>query len=342
MPTTIPTKDDASIGRVKSNDPLIPITDLDVQYPAAEHERIKDYIIELATELGLTNGTTANSLRRGFLPTLLQLMGSITPAALAADTNDWAPTGFADATIIRVEATGALRKLSGIAGGTDGAVKILVNVGATHNVELLTESGLSTAANRIAGDRILRPRDGAILRYDGVSSRWRILASSNNPGEVNAVSAFIDSLSAGEAFLGAVEITSLLVGATTLQTSFDGGGVVLTNIGTPTAAAQAATKGSVDKAHPVAWVRKTATFTLDTVSRVILIDAAGALDCDLPDPASVAGVYWDILLQRDSPGDVTFDRFGSEKIQGLAADFVLTGGWSKLRLFCDGVDWFFI
>lgn len=60
--TSLPTKTDGSLGRVKSD--ASAATDLDTDYPAAEHERIKDALIEVATEVGLSDGSTAGSLNK--------------------------------------------------------------------------------------------------------------------------------------------------------------------------------------------------------------------------------------------------------------------------------------
>jgi hypothetical protein len=43
----------------------------------------------------------------GTLPYALNLSGDITPTALAANTNDWAPTGLATASVIRMAASAA-------------------------------------------------------------------------------------------------------------------------------------------------------------------------------------------------------------------------------------------
>lgn len=61
--TTLPTKTDGSLGRVKSDLPdSDPSPDLDYYVPAAEHEAIKDAIVALGEEVGLHDGSTAGSL----------------------------------------------------------------------------------------------------------------------------------------------------------------------------------------------------------------------------------------------------------------------------------------
>lgn len=105
----------------------------------------------------------------------LSLTGDATPIPLGANTDDWAPVGFAAASILRAT-TDATRELRGLAGGTDGRVVFLQNVG-NQKLKLMNEAGSSLAANRfsIGADLILRPGQTVLLVYDPVSSRWRAL-----------------------------------------------------------------------------------------------------------------------------------------------------------------------
>ncbi len=70
--------------------------------------------------------------------------------------------------------------------------------------------------------------------------------------------------------------------------------------------------------------------------------AAGAFDLDLPDPSTMSGVSFKV---RDVGGvlttyPVTLDRFASETINGLAADFLLEGDYGEWTIFCDGTNYF--
>jgi hypothetical protein len=71
--------------------------------------------------------------------------GDISPS-ITADQNDWAPTGLATATVIRVT-TDAERTVTGLTGGTDGRIIIVRNVGSNPLV-LSDENAASAAANR--------------------------------------------------------------------------------------------------------------------------------------------------------------------------------------------------
>jgi hypothetical protein len=104
--------------------------------------------------------------------------GDITPTQLAANTNDWAPTGFSTASALRLS-TDASRNITGIAAGADGRIIILHNVGSFDAV-LKNEDANSTAGNRFlfGGDVTLLTNYSITLRYDSTSSRWRAITTA--------------------------------------------------------------------------------------------------------------------------------------------------------------------
>lgn len=102
------------------------------------------------------------------------LTGDLTPSQITADQNDYAPTGHATASVFRLSSD-ASRNLTGMAGGSDGLVRKLHNVG-SFPIVLKDESASSTAANRfaLAADHTLRADEAVELLYDSTSSRWRL------------------------------------------------------------------------------------------------------------------------------------------------------------------------
>lgn len=102
----------------------------------------------------------------------------ITPTALAANTNDWNPTGLATAQVIRMQTDAALRQLTGIVAGTDGDLLLLLNVNATQATTLV-HAATSVAANQFFCPNnvnfTLNARAGVWLWYDGSSAKWRVL-----------------------------------------------------------------------------------------------------------------------------------------------------------------------
>lgn len=100
----------------------------------------------------------------------------ITAADIATDQNNYAPTSWATATIMRLRATGALRVLNGLAPAT-AKRKVLVNYG-SFAIRLKHLGAGQSAGNQIstpAGlDFDLMPGAGVTLFYDQTSSLWRI------------------------------------------------------------------------------------------------------------------------------------------------------------------------
>lgn len=95
------------------------------------------------------------------------------PSQITANQNDYNPDALANVTTLRVSSD-ASRNITGLAGGFEGRIIIIVNVG-TQEIILKTEDALSIAANRFAinADMTLLGNDCAILEYDSVSLRWR-------------------------------------------------------------------------------------------------------------------------------------------------------------------------
>jgi hypothetical protein len=115
--------------------------------------------------------TAAAKLNAGF-----HLTGDISPAQIAADQNDYNPAGLSVASVLRL-ASNATRNITGLAGGADGRMIALVNVGA-NNIVLKDASAASSAANRFAfgADVTLEAKQSAVLWYDATDARWKLLA----------------------------------------------------------------------------------------------------------------------------------------------------------------------
>jgi hypothetical protein len=99
--------------------------------------------------------------------------GAITPAAITADVNNYAPAGFSAAAVIRASGDQPYRAITGLAGGADGRRVLLENAG---SVPLLVrnQNTSSTATNRFSFpyDIRLDPSECLAVRYDGTLSRW--------------------------------------------------------------------------------------------------------------------------------------------------------------------------
>lgn len=103
--------------------------------------------------------------------------GTISPTAISADQNDYTPTGWSTANLVRLSTNSATaRTLTGAAAGSSGELKWLVNLG-PGTISLDAASTSSTAANRwlhVSGTTFTISVNGVCgILYDGTSSRWR-------------------------------------------------------------------------------------------------------------------------------------------------------------------------
>jgi hypothetical protein len=112
------------------------------------------------------------------LPRGLVLSGVVTPPQITANQNDYNPAGAATASVLQLSSD-ASRTVTGLAGGAEGRVVCLINIG-SQPVVLSDESTSSSAANRFAlgGTLTLPAKQAAALRYDGTAARWRLIAGA--------------------------------------------------------------------------------------------------------------------------------------------------------------------
>lgn len=106
------------------------------------------------------------------------LGSDISPTSISTNQNDYNPTGLAGASVIR-QAVGTACAITGLAGGSDGRVMVIVNLGSAA-LTLSDDSASSTAANRFAlpgGDITLQTDGVVLLEYDSTSSRWRLVGA---------------------------------------------------------------------------------------------------------------------------------------------------------------------
>ncbi len=118
--------------------------------------------------------TTGNlALPRGFL-----LTGLISPPQITANQNDYNPTGAATALVLQLSSD-ASRTITGLAGGAEGRVVSLINIG-SQPIVLADESTSSSAANRftLGTSLTVAAKQAAMLRYDGTAARWRLIAGA--------------------------------------------------------------------------------------------------------------------------------------------------------------------
>lgn len=120
---------------------------------------------------GLRHGTFTGDLKGGSV----HVTGIVTPAALTVNTNNWAPT-LTNVSRVHVSCNAGIA-VTGLAGGTDGKIVYLTNVGA-NTLTIRDESASSTAGNRFSmnGDQLLLVGTTIKFMYVSALSRWSMVS----------------------------------------------------------------------------------------------------------------------------------------------------------------------
>lgn len=112
----------------------------------------------------------------------VRLAGDFTLVLDANNLNNIQATGGDEIAVLRLDATGTARSVTGFAGGADGRLLLVLNVGTADTITIVDQSASSSAANRVrtpnAGGLAVRYGGGALLVYDAVTSRWHSVAAS--------------------------------------------------------------------------------------------------------------------------------------------------------------------
>jgi hypothetical protein len=101
----------------------------------------------------------------------------VSPDALDAYVNDWNPTGFSTATIVRVDAVDDGYSITGFDASATVVKKKVINVSA-YDVVIANQDVGSVATNRIIsqiGGLVLAADDAITIVYDPVTERWRVI-----------------------------------------------------------------------------------------------------------------------------------------------------------------------
>jgi hypothetical protein len=174
------------------------------------------------------NFTTSSLLVTGSVVANIQtnqfILGVVT-ASVTADQNDFSPTGWnntdpSKATTLDITGSRSI-KITGLAGGTNGRIAILRNASPDRLIILEDQSASSTAANRfdLKFSAFLLPNSIIQLMYDGISSRWEPLGSSDGI----SFSGFFDQY---DDFIGGSPNTTTGIQAGVWTATFSGTGAV--------------------------------------------------------------------------------------------------------------------
>lgn len=131
-----------------------------------------------STAVTIEGGTNVTVTEAGSTITIAASGGSgspsvITPSQITTAQNNYAPTGWADATVVRLSCDSDMDAIQGFSAETAGEIKTLQNVG-SYPIVIAPEHASSTAANRIAysSSVIIPPGESMQIIYDGTLSRW--------------------------------------------------------------------------------------------------------------------------------------------------------------------------
>lgn len=118
----------------------------------------------------------------------LALSGDLTPTQISANQNDYNPPGLSAASVLRLS-TDISRNITSLAGGADGRIITIMNVGSNPIVLKNDDGTTGTAANRFAltGDLTLAAKQSAMLMYNSTALRWRQIANGSAIGALPAL-----------------------------------------------------------------------------------------------------------------------------------------------------------
>lgn len=101
----------------------------------------------------------------------------LSPDALDSDVNDWNPTGFSTATVVRVDAVDDGYSITGFDASATAVKKEVINVSA-YDIIIAHQDAGSVITNRIisqTGGLVLASNDSMTIIYDPVTERWRVI-----------------------------------------------------------------------------------------------------------------------------------------------------------------------
>ena len=117
-----------------------------------------------------------------FPATSLPARSTISPSQITSDQDNYSPTGWDTADVVRLNFDTGGRGITGFASWTNGRPKVIVNTSGNFGY-IACEHPDSSAANRAIGysDHIIAPYGTMILEYDSTSSRIRVVGNSFSP-----------------------------------------------------------------------------------------------------------------------------------------------------------------
>lgn len=127
---------------------------------------------------GIEEATASMTFPATSLPARL----TISPSQITADQDNYNPTGWDTADVVRLNFDTGGRAITGFAAWTNGRPKVLMNISANFGY-IPCEHPDSTSTNTVIGtaDHIIAPYGTLLIEYDDTSDRVRVLGNSFNP-----------------------------------------------------------------------------------------------------------------------------------------------------------------
>lgn len=127
---------------------------------------------------GIAEFTATDTIPSANLPARV----TISPSQITSDQDDYSPTDWATADVVRLNFDTGGRAITGFAAWTNARQKTIINTSANFGY-IPCEHPDSTAANRVIGicDHIVGPYGTLLLEYDSTSSRVRVVSNTFNP-----------------------------------------------------------------------------------------------------------------------------------------------------------------
>ena len=133
--------------------------------------------VTIGSGLSLSGGTLS-ATGGGGAPSVIR------PAQITSDQDNYAPSGFADATSVIIDCDNNFRAITSLSatGVSDGERKTLLNKSATGYFYVPAEHPDGTVENRVSAesDIIVGPKGSVDIEYDATAQRWAVI--NLNPG----------------------------------------------------------------------------------------------------------------------------------------------------------------
>ena len=256
------------------------------------------------------------------IPQNFSISGDISPTSISSNQNDYNPTSLSTSTVLRLTSD-ASRNITGLAGGADGRVILILNVG-SNNIVLKNQDAGSTAANRFlfpgSTGVTIQAEDAVTLWYDSTTSRWRgftthfgklpIARGGTNSGTTLNNNRIMVSSAGAIVEAGAMTNGQLLIGSTgaapVVATLTAGSNITITN-----AAGSITIASTGGGTSPFSATGGVITYTTATDRLRLDIDEVGDIGLEIRGRASLTANYIDIkTLTTDTQPIVAVNSAG--------------------------------